>query len=85
MPTTSFNPLQVLAPLSDEELAELDQFLLSDVTSEETMLMDGLDGYLTAIVVGPRTVMPSQWLPGVWGPTETILRNMKLLSRLNAF
>ena len=85
MPATSSNPLQVMATLSDEELEELDQFLLSDVTSEETMLMDGLDGYLTAIVVGPRTVMPSQWLPDVWGLRKTILRNMKLLSRLNAF
>jgi len=60
-----------MAPLSDEELEELDQFLLSDVPPEEAMLIDALDGYLTAIAVGPRTVMPSQWLPGVWGRTES--------------
>ena len=71
MPTTSSNPLQVMVPLSEEELEELDQFLLSDVPSEEAMLIDALDGYLTAIVVGPRTVMPSQWLPGVWGSTDS--------------
>lgn len=25
-----------------------------------------LDGYLTAILSGPRTILPSQWLPWVW-------------------
>jgi uncharacterized protein len=55
--------------LSDEELEELDQFLLSDARSEETMLLDTLDGYLTAIVIGPTTILPSRWLPGMWGPS----------------
>jgi uncharacterized protein len=26
-----------------------------------------LDGFLTALVIGPNTLMPSQWLPSVWG------------------
>jgi len=26
-----------------------------------------LHGYLTAIAIGPVTLMPSQWLPGIWG------------------
>jgi len=60
----------MMAPLSDEEMDELDQFLLSDLTSDETMTLDMLDGYLTAIVLGPTTLTPSQWLPGVWGPGE---------------
>src|SRR5450759_3002480 len=54
-------------PLSDEELEELQQFLLSEAVSDEAMLLDTLDGYLTAIVIGPATILPSQWLPGVWG------------------
>jgi uncharacterized protein len=62
--------LKLAAPLSDEELDELDQFLLSEATCDETMLLDTLDGYLTAIVIGPTTIPPSQWLPGVWGSTE---------------
>ena len=56
--------------LSDEELDELDQFLMSDAVSDETMLLDTLDGYLSAIVVGPATILPSQWLPRVWGESE---------------
>ena len=64
------NPLQMMAPLSDEEMDELDSFLMSDATSDETMMLDCLDGFLTAIVSGPVMVKPSEWLPSVWGPTE---------------
>lgn len=67
MPTSS--PAKMTEPLSDEELDQLDSFLLSDLTSDETMMLDCLDGYLTAIVTGPVTLNPSEWLPRVWGPT----------------
>lgn len=56
---------QLMVPLSDEETEELDQFLLSPARSEESMTLDMLDGYLTAIVIGPTTLLPSQWLPGI--------------------
>ena len=59
----------MMAPLSDEEMDELDSFLMSDATSDETMMLDCLDGFLTAIVSGPVMVKPSEWLPRVWGPT----------------
>lgn len=59
-----------MALLSDEEIDELDAFLISDATSDETMTLDTLDGYLTAIVVGPTTLVPSQWLSGIWGPSD---------------
>jgi uncharacterized protein len=29
-----------------------------------------LDGFLTALVIGPRLVAPSVWLPVVWGGTN---------------
>lgn len=64
------NHLRMMEPLSDKELDELDAFLLSDATSDETMTLDTLDGYLTAIVVGPTTLVPSRWLPGIWGPGD---------------
>jgi uncharacterized protein len=54
----------------DEELEELNQFLLSDARSDETMLLDALDGDLTTIAIGPTTILPTRWLPGVWGPSE---------------
>lgn len=55
--------------LSEDELDELDELLMSDVMSDESMLIDSLDGYLTAIAIGPATPMPSEWIPGIWGPT----------------
>lgn len=41
-----------LLPLTQEEMDELEHFLMSDITSGETMMLDTLDGYLTAIVLG---------------------------------
>lgn len=64
------DPQQMMAPLSDAEIDELENFLMSDNTSGETMMLDCLDGFLTAIVSGPVMLKPSEWLPSVWGPTE---------------
>lgn len=55
-----------MAPLSDEELNTLDDFLL-DLDSDDGMTLDMLDGFLHALALGPETVMPSRWLPKVWG------------------
>jgi uncharacterized protein len=54
-------------PLTDEELKELDAFLLSDATNEEAMDISMLDGFLTALAIGPNTLPPSQWMPVIWG------------------
>lgn len=60
-------------PLSDDELQELDEFFLYGVDNDECMTLDILDGYLHAIVIGPQTIMPKQWLPRVWGEEESIM------------
>jgi uncharacterized protein len=59
--------MQLEQPLTDKEFDELDRFLLSERSSEDAMTMDTLHGYLTAIAIGPETIMPSEWLPRVWG------------------
>ena len=53
-------------PLADEEIKELDQFLLDAEGIEDAMDVSTLDGFLTAIVCGPKTIMPSEWLRWVW-------------------
>jgi len=63
------SPEQTMSGLSDDELDELGGFLMSDATSDETMMMDCLDGFLTAIVSAPVMLRPSVWLPRVWGPS----------------
>lgn len=64
-----YNPQLDNAPLSDDELVALDQ-LLQAVPSDTAMNIEGLDGYLTALVVGPpllQRLRSADWLPAVWG------------------
>jgi uncharacterized protein len=68
MSKSQSNGIRLMAPLSDEDMDELDQFLMSDLTSDETLMLDSLDGYLTAIAIGPTFLELKDWLPGVWGP-----------------
>lgn len=34
------------------------------------LTLEGLDGFLTALAVGPELVMPGEWLPAIWGSRE---------------
>ena len=63
------NPMEVTLALTEKEMDELDSFLMSDATTNEVMMLDCLDGFLTAIVSGPAMPQPSVWIPRVWGPT----------------
>lgn len=54
-------------PLSNEEIDELNAFLMSEATPDDCMDIVTLDGFLTALVIGPELVPPSVWLPLVWG------------------
>jgi uncharacterized protein len=54
-------------PLSDAELEELTEFFESDLVPEDAMNVSMLHGYFTALAIGPVTVMPSVWLPLIWG------------------
>ncbi|HEX8962192.1 MAG TPA: UPF0149 family protein [Rhodocyclaceae bacterium] len=54
-------------PLSDQEFDELDRFLSSESLPEERMDISMLDGFLTALVIGPNTIPPGVWLPEIWG------------------
>lgn len=52
--------------ITDADLERLDAFLNSDAVPESAMGVSTLEGFLTALVIGPRMVMPSAWLPWVW-------------------
>ena len=49
------------------DLETLDSFLMSDRAPSESMMLSDLDGFLTGIAVGPELVLPSEWLPLIWG------------------
>ena len=55
--------------MSDTD-AELDRLhdLLNAIPAERGgMTIAELDGYVAAVIVCPEMVLPSEWLPGVWG------------------
>jgi uncharacterized protein len=74
--------MDLQTPLSERELADLDELLLhrpghaeDDIDSdrdEGIIDVSELDGFMTAIVSGPDMITPSQWLPLVWGEVEPI-------------
>jgi uncharacterized protein len=53
--------------LTEELIHELDEFLMSDNVPEDSFLLSDLDGFLTGIVIGPELIMPSEWVPVMWG------------------
>jgi uncharacterized protein len=58
-------------PLSGPiDLDALDHYLLSDHAPDNSMGLSDLDGFLTGIVVGPELILPSEWLPVIWGGEE---------------
>jgi uncharacterized protein len=66
----SYDPTSPVTPLTAAELATLDA-LLPSLPSDASMSLDGMDGYLTALVVGPPALLAdlasAEWLPAVWG------------------
>lgn len=75
----------LLQPLDDHELDQLEEFLLNRIDDDEETdgLDEGifdistLDGFMTAIVSGPTSVQPSQWLPVIWGDFEPVWEGQK--------
>lgn len=47
-------------------LEELDEFLMSDDAPDDCMMLSDLDGFLTAVAIGPELILPSEWLPVLW-------------------
>ncbi|HEX7638797.1 MAG TPA: UPF0149 family protein [Burkholderiaceae bacterium] len=64
-----YDPRSPVTPLTDAELQALDEQLQA-LPVDGAMTLDGLDGYLTALLVGPRppaTLKTADWIPAVWG------------------
>jgi uncharacterized protein len=54
----------------DSALQELDDILCSDIAPENAMDASTLEGFLTALVIGPSVVPPSQYMPWIWDMYE---------------
>ena len=52
--------------IDDAELEVLDRYLRGHARdSDETMLLDGVHGMLTALAIGPDPALPEEWLPEI--------------------
>jgi uncharacterized protein len=51
-----------------DSLLALDRALLSATPGARAMNVAALEGLITALVIGPRVLPPSAWLPWVWDP-----------------
>ena len=59
-------------PVAGGGFEALDAFLSSEDAPPDSMQLSDLDGFLTGIAIGPELVMPSEWLPVVWGGEEPV-------------
>ena len=51
----------------DEELDRLNDLLNQIPVEREGMTIVEFDGYVAALIVCPEMILPSEWLPPVWG------------------
>jgi uncharacterized protein len=58
--------IPVSGPLSEAELDQLGDFL-AGLESPDVLTLEGLDGLFSALIAGPRTVLPGEYLPLIWG------------------
>jgi uncharacterized protein len=69
-------------PSDDVDLEALDAWLLSDDSPENSMLIEDLDGFLTGIAVSPELIVPSEWLPHIWGGEEPVFASKAEAQRI---
>lgn len=57
------------APLTDDELDELEAFMFSDAVSEDALDLIGTHGYFCALNIGPVKIQEQQWLKELFDGT----------------
>ncbi len=59
------------------DLDRLDSYLSSDDAPENCMMISDLDGFLTGVLCSPDLILPSEWLPVVWGEDGSLQSLMR--------
>jgi uncharacterized protein len=60
-----------------KKLRQLNDFLLSEVVGDNTMLLSELDGFLAGLIVCPEMIMPSEWMAVVWGDEAPVFDSVE--------
>jgi uncharacterized protein len=82
-------PAATPLPLDEQDFEEVDK-LLQSLGAEDGLRLDGAQGLLTALIVGPQEVGPEDWLPVILGgeplgaPSPKLQRLLDLLLRFQA-
>jgi uncharacterized protein len=66
----SFAMARNAQPKPPVDLELLDAYLMSASAPSSSMGLSDLDGFLTGLAVGPEAIMPSEWMPLIWGGDE---------------
>lgn len=53
--------------MTEDEINELDSFLLSDACPEEALSIEEAHGFLTALILTPSQSDRDKWMPVIWG------------------
>ncbi len=59
-------------PDADDIYALLDYFLMRYGNEASILDVSELDGFFAALACAPNTVLPSQWIPAIWGGEESM-------------
>jgi len=70
------------ASFSDDDFEQLDAWLLKRARGICDIVT--LEGFLTAIVIGPNAISPMLWLPKVWGKGKPQFKDLEELNRFVA-
>ncbi|WP_124705686.1 UPF0149 family protein [Sulfuriferula multivorans] len=63
--------MQPSAPMTHQEIQQLENWLASPMFSGKAMPLDRLQGFLAAVVSSPDIILPSVWMPEVLGCAPT--------------
>jgi uncharacterized protein len=67
--------------LNEPELEELGAYFASALAPEDCMTVSMLHGFFSAVLSGP-TVMPSEWLPQIWGEEDPSFESEAHMQRI---
>jgi uncharacterized protein len=68
-------------PLSDADLDALGALLAADWAPETTMDLEQLDGFLAGLICAPRVMLPSTYMPAIFGDGEPEFPDMDTAQR----
>jgi uncharacterized protein len=72
MTSPAFDPAALQGPLSDAEFDALGDVLAADWAPDATMDLEQLDGFLAGLICAPRVVLPSAYVPAIFGDAEVV-------------